>query len=119
MLAHPNSDDRTFAPRLRTPTFISIPPDVAELEEHECGEHREEEERDGRALTEVAPVEPDLVAERREEMRGVHRSAARQHLHDRKVREREDRGEENDDREHRLDEGQRDVAKAPPRAGPV
>src|SRR5262245_66373134 len=94
MLAHPNSDDLTFAPRLRTPTFMSVPPDVAELEEHERGEHREEEKRDRRALAEVAAIEPDLVAERREEMRGVDRSAARQHLHDREVRDGEGGGEE-------------------------
>src|SRR2546430_15833943 len=66
---------RSLAPRDRTPTSTSFLPDVAELEEHDGGQHREEEERDGRALTEVASVEADLVGERSEEVRGIDRTA--------------------------------------------
>src|SRR5437763_1614133 len=60
----------------------SLPPDVAELDEHDGRQHREEEERDGRPLPEIASVEADLIGERGEEVRGVDRAAAREHPHD-------------------------------------
>src|SRR5687767_13336262 len=94
-LAYPNIVDRIFDPCERTPTITaSLLPDVAELDEDDQGQQREQEERDRRALPEVAAGEPDLVRESGEEVRGVDRAAARQHLNDVEVGEREDGREE-------------------------
>src|SRR5438876_8420793 len=117
--AYPNAADRILAPRDRTPTSTSFLPDVAELEEHDGGQHREEEERDGRALTEVASVEADLVGERSEEVRGVDRTAAREHPHDVEIGEGENRREQDHHRQDRPEQRQGDVAEAPPRTGAV
>src|SRR5438876_884859 len=82
----------------------SVPPDVTQLEEDDHGEHREEEERDRRSLAEVAALQADLIGERREQVRGVHGTAAREDLHDVEVAEREDGGEEDHHRQHRLEQ---------------
>src|SRR6266849_8375742 len=57
-------------------------PDVAELEEDHQRQERKDEQRDRRALAEVAALEADLVGEGGEEVRGVHGTATRQDLHD-------------------------------------
>src|SRR2546430_2240995 len=115
--AYPNAADRILAPRDRTPTSTSFLPDVAELEEHDGGQHREEEERDGRALTEVASVEADLVGERSEEVRGIDRTAAREHPHDVEVGEGENGREQDHHRQDRLEQPQGDAPATPPGAG--
>src|SRR5712692_2625511 len=103
--AYPNSADLTLAPRERTPTItVSFLSDVAELEEHDGRQHREEEERDGRPLPEVASVEADLVGERGEEVRGVDRTAAREHPHDVEVGEGENRRKQDHHGQDRLEQ---------------
>src|SRR2546422_7782145 len=102
MLAEPNTADRIRAPRDRTPTSTLLPPDIAELEEHDSGQHRKQEERDGRALAEVAAGQPGLVRERGEQVRGIDRAAPGEDLHDIEVREGEDRREQQDRKSTRL-----------------
>src|SRR5918911_1095903 len=88
------SADSTRSPR-------SLLPNEAKLQEHDERQHREQEERDGGALAEIAALQANLIRERREQVRGVHGAAAREDLHDVEVAEREDRREQHDDREHR------------------
>src|SRR5262245_17763915 len=103
-LPYANAAERSLAPRLRTPVIIAwlLLPDVAELEEHDESERGQHEQRDRRALAEIAALQADLVRVRGEQMRRVHRTAARQHVHDIEVVEGEDGGEQDHDREHRL-----------------
>src|ERR671919_2419436 len=104
MLTYPNTADRTFAPRGRTPTCTSLPPDVTELQEDDRGQQGEQEERNGRALSEVAAAQALLIGQRGEEVRGVDGAAAGEHLHDVEVGEREDGGEEDDHGQHRFEQ---------------
>src|SRR5213076_222606 len=87
----------------------SLPPDVAELDEHHRGQDREQEERGRRALAEISADQAGLVGEGGEEVRGVHRAASGEHLHDVEVGEGEDGREEDDNREDGPEERQRDV----------
>src|SRR5438132_1283269 len=56
--------------------------------------------RDGRALAEIAAADGALVAERRHQMRGVHRSAPREHPDELEV----GKGEEHRERHHHRDD---------------
>src|SRR5207253_5933721 len=93
------------------PSFL---PNVPQLEKDYGRQHREEEERDGRPLPEVASVEPDLIGQRREEMGGVDGAPPREHVDDVEVAEREDRREQDHDGEDGLEERQCHVPEPAP-----
>src|SRR4029450_13495571 len=95
-LRYVKAADRSLARRPRDPT-ISVLPDVAELKEDHRAEQGEDEERDGGALAQIAPVQPPLIGEGGEEMGGVHGAAAGEDVHDVEVGEREDGGEQDED----------------------
>ncbi len=90
------------------------PPQVAELEPDDDEEHGQHEQRDGRALAEQTGGDADLIGVRREEVGGIGRPAARQHVDELEVRERLNDREHHDHDGHRLQERPRHVPEALP-----
>src|SRR4029450_2280083 len=97
-LRYVKAADRSLARRPRDPT-ISVLPDVAELKEDHRAEQGEDEERDGGALAQIAPVQPHLIGEGGEEMGGVQGAAAGEGVHEVEVREREEGREQQEHRQ--------------------
>ncbi len=119
-----SSEVATEGARTETSVIVLSLLPLAPLQSEPGDEDRGEQERDhrggdGGALAQMPAEDRALVAERRHEMRCVHRTAACEHPDQLEVRE----GEEHRERHHHGDDGRQqrigDVAEALPRGGAV
>src|SRR3989442_14338176 len=109
----PPAASRLSAPGTATSGHLGAPRDAQE-HDGDDEEQREQEERDGRSLGEVAPLDAGEEGQAGQDLRRIVRSAPRQDEDDDHVSEREDEPEERGHQHDGSDERQRDLEPVAP-----